>query len=327
MFFLYFFVLIVSFYGLIKGSDLFVDGSCAVARKLNVPSLIIGLTIVAMGTSAPELAVSTSAAINGSNEIAMSNVVGSNIANLLLILGVTALVCPVPVNSVVLKRDFPVVIIAPIILLLVVGGRSLFAGHFLKLPLDEVAGRVSRMEAIILLVFFVAYILYLIYDAKKGTGNEQEEEAKDISGIKCALLILGGLAMIVMGGKGVVYSAKEIARAAGMTETLIGLTIVAIGTSLPELVTSIMAARKGEVELAVGNVLGSNIFNLLMVLGLSAAIHPITVNVASLYDLIVCIMVSILTCIFAITKRRIVAGEGAAMLAIYLLYIGYAQMR
>ena len=324
----YFFVLIIGFYGLIKGSDIFVDGSCAIARVLRVPELIIGLTIVAMGTSAPEMAVSISAAMNGSNEIAVSNVIGSNIANLLLILGVTALFQPVPVEPTALKRDFPIVIITPIVLLFAMGGNALLTGKVFFMDVKANAGTVSRIEAAVLLIIFIAYIVYLIVDAKKSKDlNKDEASGEEIKMGKCILLIVLGLVMIVVGGRAVVYSAKNIARAAGMTETLIGLTIVALGTSLPELVTSVVAAKKGQVDLALGNVLGSNVCNTLLVLGMSALIHPVTVNVASFFDLMVCIAVSILTCVFAATHRRIVFSEGMLMLGIYVLYIVYAQMR
>lgn len=331
MFILNLIILAAGFFALIKGADIFVDGSAALARSFKVPALIIGLTIVALGTSAPELAVSTSAAIQGSNEIALSNVVGSNIFNLLCVLGVCALICPVPVDKKIIKRDFPVSILATVFVLLATGSAALFGG---KLPgsgmenkysMGEAAGTVSRICGGLLLVAFIAYIGYLIYDARKNPGGD--EGGKQLPVWKCALLIIAGLALIVAGGQAVVYSAKEIARAVGMTETLIGLTIVAVGTSLPELVTSVVAARKGQTELAVGNVIGSNIFNLMFILGISAVIHPITVNVASVYDMLVLVAVSILTLVFSLTSRKIGRVEGGIMAALYVADVLFAILR
>ncbi len=194
-----------------------------------------------------------------------------------------------------------------------------------KYSMGEAAGTVSRICGGLLLVAFIAYIGYLIYDARKNPGGD--EGGKQLPVWKCALLIIAGLALIVAGGQAVVYSAKEIARAAGMTETLIGLTIVAVGTSLPELVTSVVAARKGQTELAVGNVIGSNIFNLMFILGISAVIHPITVNVASVYDMLVLVAVSILTLVFSLTSRKIGRVEGGIMAALYVADVLFAILR
>ncbi len=318
-------LLIAGFAALIKGADFFVDGSAALARNLKVPSLIIGLTIVAMGTSAPELAVSTSAALSGSNEIAISNVVGSNLFNLLVVLGACAIVCPVPVDKIVLKRDFPLSIIVTILVFVVTGAGVIFNGKIFGLSMDAEAGKVYRWLGIVLLVIFAAYIVYLIIDAKRHPEPETDEPRKPYW--KCILLILGGLILIVGGGKAVVESAKYIAAAAGMTETLIGLTVVALGTSLPELVTSVVAARKGETGLAVGNVVGSNIFNLLLILGVSSSIHPVSVNVASVFDMCILIGVSIIVYIFSFTKKKIVRFEGIIMILVYVADVAFAIMR
>ena len=318
-------ILIVSFLALIKGADLFVDGSAALAKVFRVSGLIIGLTIVALGTSAPELAVSTSAALQGSNEIALSNVIGSNIFNILCVLGLCAVIYPVPVDRQILKRDFPVSIISTIFVLIATSATSIYTGHFNIISMEEDAGSVSRVSGAILLVLFVAYICYLIYDAKNH--HEIEDATKNQPVWKCLMLIVTGLALIVGGGQAVVYSAKNIARFMGMTETLIGLTIVAVGTSLPELVTSVVAAKKGETGLAVGNVIGSNIFNLMFILGLSALIHPVTVNLASVYDMAILAVVSILILIFSLTNRTIKRTEGIIMLTIYIIDIAFAVMR
>lgn len=325
MFFINLIILIVGFVALIKGADLFVEGSASLAKNFKVPGVIIGLTIVALGTSAPELAVSTSAALQGSNEIALSNVVGSNIFNLLCVLGVCAMIHPVPVDGKILKRDFPVSLLATVLVLFGTSGASIVSGQFLNLGMEDNAGIVGRILGIVLLIFFISYIIYLIVDAKKHP--ETEEETASRTAFACLLLILIGLALIVGGGQAVVYSAKEIARAAGMTETLIGLTIVAVGTSLPELVTSIVAARKGETGLAVGNVVGSNIFNLLFILGVSSTIHPVGVNLASVYDLLILVAVSILTWLFSVSDHSIRRMEGAVMLGAYVADVVFAIVR
>ncbi len=318
-------LLIAGFVGLIKGADFFVDGSAALARNLKVPSLIIGLTIVAMGTSAPELAVSTSAAIAGSNEIALSNVVGSNLFNLLVVLGACALFHNVPVDKIVLKRDFPISIGVTVLIFFVTGFSTLFSGKIFQMGMAEKGGMVYRWLGLVLLALFVAYIVYLIIDAKRHPEPETEEAKKPYW--KCFLLIILGLALIVGGGQAVVQSAKYIARAAGMTETLIGLTIVAVGTSLPELVTSVVAARKGETGLAIGNVVGSNIFNLMLILGISSSIHPVEVNVASIFDLGILIVVSLIVFLFSISKKRVVRGEGIVMILVYIADVVFAILR
>lgn len=318
-------ILAAGFFGLIKGADLFVDGSAGLARNFRVPGLIIGLTIVALGTSAPELAVSTSAAMQGANEIALSNVVGSNIFNLLVVLGVCALIHPVPVDRAILRRDFPVSIVSTVFVLAAAGAGALFGGRLGSLGMEDTAGTVTRAVGLLLIAAFLIYIGCLIHDAKKHPEEEAEAETQFIG--KCAIFILAGIALIVGGGQAVVYSAKEIARAAGMTETLIGLTIVAAGTSLPELVTSIVAAKKGETGLAVGNAIGSNIFNLLFILGVSALIHPVAVNLASLFDMVILIGVSALTLLFATTGSSINRKEGAMMAAVYIADLIFAILR
>ena len=327
MFLLNIVILVVGFAALIKGADLFVDGSASLARIFRVPAMIVGLTIVAMGTSAPELAVSTVAAIEGSNEIAVSNVVGSNIFNILMVLGVCAIVRPVPVDAKVLRKDFTVVTVPTVIVFLLMGGWRLFGGSLFHAEMGAVAGTVTRPIALGLLAVFIVYIWLLTRQAKKVRREEENAFGFKISRGKCVLLILLGAAMIVAGGQAVVYSAKEIARALGMTETLIGLTVVSVGTSLPELVTSLVAAKKQETELAVGNVIGSNIFNMLMILGVSAAIHPVTVNVASVWDLLILLVITVMTWIFAAAGKRINRAEGALMVLAYAGVVAFAILR
>ena len=330
MIFLNIVILIIGFVALVKGADIFVDGSSSLAKIFKVPPLIIGLTIVALGTSMPELAVSTSAALAGANEIALSNVVGSNIFNLLGVLGVCSVIHSVPVDSVILKRDFPISIVITIVIFISIALQTSLDASFFSINMQENAGTVKRFLGIVLLIIFVAYIAYLIFDARKNPVQEEEKadsSSKSLSLWKSILFIILGLSLIIAGGKAVVYAAQKIAEAAGMTETLIALTVIAIGTSLPELVTSIVAARKGETSLAMGNVIGSNILNLLFILGVSAAIHPVAVNVASVYDLAILILVSILTWIFSISKRRIVRAEGIFMLLCYVAETIFAILR
>lgn len=318
-------LLVVGFAALIKGAGLFVDGSSALAGNFRISKVIIGLTIVAMGTSAPELAVSTSAALQGSNEIALSNVVGSNIFNLLGVLGICAVIHPVPVEQVILKRDLPVSVVMTVLLLLMTSVGALLSGEFLQLEMNEIAGGMGRFTGVVLLVIFFCYNLYLIADAKKRAGGE--ETAENIPLQKCAVFIIVGLVLIIGGGQAVVYGAKAVAQAFGMSETLIGLTIVAVGTSLPELVTSVVAAKKGEAGLAVGNVVGSNIFNILFILGISSAIHPIGVNAASIYDMVILTGTSILVFLFSMKGKVINRTEGIIMLLIYGADMVFAVIR
>ena len=317
-------LLVLGFAALIKGADWFVDGSAALARTFRVPGVIIGLTIVAMGTSAPELAVSTSAALQGANEIALSNVTGSNIFNLLMVLGVCALIRPIPIERGILKRDFPLSIAAAVVVLAAVGLPMLTGAVKLPVGMAENVGVISRGFGIALLVVFAAYLTLLIILGKKNKTAESDEPPVPV--IKSVLLIVFGVACIIIGGQLVVNNAVAIAAFFGMSQTLIGLTVVALGTSLPELVTSIVASRKGENALAVGNVVGSNLFNLLLILGVSATIHPIAVNLASVLDLGILIVVSVITLLFCLTKR-ISRVEGAVMVLLYASTIAFAILR
>lgn len=317
-------LLVVGFAALVKGADFFVDGSSALARTFKVPGVIIGLTIVALGTSAPELAVSTSAAIQGANEIALSNVVGSNIFNLLMVLGVCAIIRPIPIEKAILKRDFPLSVIVTAALFVVLA-IPLFTGKAQwTAPVSTVVSEVSRPVGIALMVIFVAYMAFLIYVSRKNPT--QETVAESVPVWKSLLLILIGLASIVVGGQLVVENAKSIAAAFGMSETLIGLTVVALGTSLPELVTSIVAAHKGENGMAVGNVIGSNIFNLMFILGISSIIHPVAVNLASVMDLAILIVVSIAAYVFSLTST-ISRFEGVLMVLMYIGTVVFAIVR
>ncbi len=317
-------LLILGFVALIKGADIFVDGSSSLAAIFKVPSVIIGLTVVALGTSAPELAVSTSAALKGSNEIALSNVVGSNLFNLLMVLGVCALIKPVPIDRIIRKRDFPFSIITTLLLFIALGVSVLRGTDLGTVKFTDNVSMVSRPIGVVSLILFFAYIGYLIYAARKN--KTEEKPVKTMSPLKSVLFILLGIALIIAGGQFVVNAATFIAAAFGMSETLIGLTIVAVGTSLPELVTSVVAARKGENGLAVGNVVGSNIFNMMMILGVSATLHPIPVNFASMIDLGILLVASAVVYLFSVTKH-INRGEGIILILMYAGTVVFAALR
>ncbi len=320
------FLLVVGFLLLIKGADFFVEGSSYVAKALKVPTIIVGLTIVSIGTSAPELAVSVAAAAKGENAMAISNVIGSNLFNLLVVLGVCAIIKPVQVKPSLLKREFPFAIILGIILMILVSDELMpwkntsYSGEYI--------GALGRKAGIGFIVLMVAFIIFLVVSALKERKNmNDEEEFKKMNPILCLIFIVGGAAAIVFGGDLVVDSAKFIALKAGMTETLVGLTIVALGTSLPELVTSIVAARKGSNDMAIGNVVGSNIFNILLVLGLSITLSPMLVLTNSAIDLAILAVVSIITYIFAIRKKSLGRLEGCIMVGMYVIYMVYIIMR
>ena len=318
-------LLIIGFVLLIKGADFFVDGSSSVAKILKVPTIIIGLTVVAFGTSMPELSVSVTAALRGSNDLAVSNVLGSNIFNLLVVLGCCALVKPVAAKWSLLKKEFPFSILITIILLLVDSDFSI-----MKI-LDVNQGFVlGRWAGLLFLILFVLYIYATVKSALRSRAEAkdmEEEEYKTMSPLKSGVYIVIGLIGIVWGGNLVVDSASNIALTFGWSQTFIGLTIVALGTSLPELVTSVVAARKGENDLAVGNVVGSNIFNILLILGVSSFITPITLDVTAVYDTIILIIASIVVYVSAISKREIQRKEGILFLVCYFAFFLYVFMR
>lgn len=303
-----FLLLIVGFVLLIKGADFFVEGSASIARKLRVPSLIVGMTIVAMGTSLPECSVSINASLTGENSLAVSNVLGSNIFNLMVVCGVCALFAPLVVKAETRNRDITFSILCAVLLGIL---------GFLGMELE-------RMDGWIFLVIFILFLFYMVMSALKARAGGQEidegEEYAVIPVWKSILFIAGGAAAIAFGGDFVVKSASKIATTFGMSQTLVGLTICAIGTSLPELVTSVVAARKKQVDMALGNVIGSNIFNILFVLGISSSISPIAVITENLVDVVLLILMSLVVWIFTWTKERVNRAEGAGMV---LLYIGY----
>ncbi len=318
-------MLIIGFILLIKGADFFVDGSSSVAKLLKVPAIVIGLTVVAFGTSMPEASVSITAALQGKNDLAVSNVIGSNIFNLLVVLGASAFVCPIKANVSVLKKEFPFSIIATIILLVMM----------IPLSIKELLGGsgefiLGRVDGIVLLVLFAVFVANAVRDALKYRNDykeNEEEEIKAMSPAKSSVYILAGLAGIIIGGDLVVESATDIARTFGLSETFIGLTIVALGTSLPELVTSLVAAKKGENDLALGNVVGSNLFNILLIVGASCAILPITVQMTAICDTIILAIVSVIGYGMTLSKGEISKKEGIVFLLMYVSFFVYILMR
>ena len=303
-------LLLVGFVFLIKGSDFFVDGASSIASLLRIPTIIVGLTIVAFGTSAPEAAVSITSSLTGSNAMAISNVIGSNLFNMLMVIGIAALLSNLLMEKSVLQKDLP----------FLVGITALWA-IFIFIGWD-----ISNIEGIVLLVILLAYVYYLIRSARKSKDANEVEKPK-FSLPKSIIFIIVGLAGIILGGDLVVDSASAIAMAFGMSETLVGLTIVAIGTSLPELVTSITALRKGENQLVIGNVIGSNIFNILFVLGASSAISSIPLDPSMLIDVIFMLAVTILCFIFGKTQDKYDKKEGIILIALFILYMAFAIMR
>ncbi len=309
-------LLIIGFALLVKGADFFVDGAASLARKLGISAAIVGLTIVAMGTSAPEAAVSITAGVKarffdvaGASDMAVGNILGSNLFNLLFILGTCMIIKTIPTSIFSLRRDFPWAI----------------GSTFLFIPMI-MDGKLTVLEGLILLSLFVIYIGWMVYQSIKNRVVTDDAE-KIMPLAKSIPLLIIGLAMIILGGQFVVNSATTIAENLGMDSTLIGLTICAIGTSLPELVTSVVAARKGESELAVGNVIGSNIFNLLFILGTTVIISPISVNADMMIDTIILFIATAVILIFSFTGRRCNRTEGVVSFVAYLGYTAYIICR
>ena len=303
-------ILLVGFFLLVKGADWFVEGAASIAKKLGIPQLVIGLTIVAMGTSLPEAAVSITAALDNNAGITIGNIVGSNILNILIILGITAVITNVSIQKSTFYYEIPFMLIITVILMI----------------FGITGSKITFMEGVIFWILFLLYLGYLYVMSKKGTEQE-EENVKDIPVWKCLLFMVLGGVMVVMGSDFAVSGATEIARFFGMSERFIGLTIVAFGTSLPELVTSVVAARKNEVDMAVGNAVGSNIFNILMVLGIASAINPVSLIRENVIDIIILVAFSVVVWIFAATKKKISRKEGIAMVAMYLVYAVYIILR
>lgn len=302
--FIQFLILVVGFVMLIKGADWFVEGASGIADKFGIPQLVIGLTIVAFGTSAPEAAVSISAAMKGSADITIGNVVGSNIMNILIILGLTAVICPLMVKKSTFVYEIPYVILVSAVLF--------GMGYF--------GGTVSRLEGVILWVGMIIYLLYLLRMAKKGEADSDEVKKQDSVPKMIALSIIG-LVLIVWGSDVTVGAATNIATAFGVSERIIGLTIVAFGTSLPELMTSVTAAIKGKADIAIGNIVGSNIFNILFVVGTTALITPVVYAESFFVDSIMMIVAAVMLWLCLIGKEHKLRRLGGAVMLV--TYVGY----
>lgn len=319
-------LLAVGFAFLVKGADFFVEGSSSIAKKLKVPPIIIGLTIVAMGTSLPETAVSVTASLVQNNELAVSNVVGSNIFNLMFVIGVCSILTPIMVQKATVVRDIPLSL-GCALFLLVLGISGLG---------DKAGMTLGHADGVIFLIVFAGYIFTMVRSAMKARaagqkveieGVEECDNMKELSYGKSILFLIVGAAAIAFGGDLTVDTASRIAIELGMSQTLVGLTIVSIGTSLPELVTSVVAARKNEVDMAVGNAVGSNIFNILMVLGISSAISPVALIWENIIDIVLLMVFSVMVWIFAGTRKKIERKEGIIMVVVYLVYCAYIIAR
>lgn len=317
-----FILLLIGFLFLIKGADVFVEGASSIAKKFNVPSMLIGLTIVAMGTSAPEAAVSITSSLAGKNDMSVANVVGSNFFNILVVLGVSALIAKLPVEKNTIKKDTPFLILISALLLIL-----------------GLNGSLGRIDGIVLLGLFAFFLINMI-KSNINTNNSstdtsssesaiaiEAEASSSISIPKTIVLCIIGLIGIVLGGDLVVDSATAIAKSFGMSDNLVGLTIVACGTSLPEFVTSIIAVKKGETEIAIGNVIGSNIFNILLVLGLAALINPISLSAVALIDIVFMIAITLLLYIFMKKNNSLSKPNGILFTLIYIVYMLYTIFR
>lgn len=300
-------LLVVGFCLLMKGADWFVEGASAIADKFGIPQLVIGLTIVAIGTSLPEAAVSISAALKGSAEITVGNVVGSNIMNILIILGLTSVICAIPVQKSTVRYEIPFVIVITAVLAL----------------LGLLDNTVGRIDGVLLWVLMGVYMVYLLKMAKNGTAPEEETKGKKMPVWKMLLMVVVGAVMIVLGSDVTVDAATQLATIFGMSERFIGLTIVALGTSLPELVTSVTAAVKGKADIAMGNIVGSNIFNILFVVGITAVITPVPYSSNFLVDSLVAIGAAVLLLLCVLKGKKLTRPGGLIMLVGYAVYFVY----
>lgn len=296
--------LILGFFLLVKGADFFVDGAASFATKLGIPQLVVGLTIVAMGTSAPEAAVSITAAFEGNADITIGNIIGSNILNVFIILGLASVIVPIAVAGSTIKYEIPYMIICSVVIM--------------ALGLD---GKITIFDGILLWAMFVIYLIYLFICAKNN--KTAEEDVKYIKGWKQLVYIIGGMAAIIIGSKFAVYGATGFARLFGISERFIGLTIVALGTSLPELFTSVTAAKKGNADIAIGNIVGSNIFNILFVIGTTAFVKCVPFFEKFIIDSIICILSGVILFVCVYSKKKLNRRGGIVLLLCYLGYFTY----
>lgn len=322
-------LIIPGVYLLMKGADYFVDSASALSKRLKVTPIVIGLTVVAFGTSAPELSVNLLSALSGSTDIALGNIIGSNIANILLILGISATIAKLSVNSNTVWKEIPFSLLAAILVLIFSIQNFLDIRNFENLKnTNGIIGELTLTHGLILLSLFIVF-LYYTFGIAKNSKEEISDDIKSMSYKKSITIIVLSLFTIVLGGKLTVDSAISIAKLLGISESLIGLTIVAVGTSLPELITSIVAAKKGEADLAIGNVIGSNIFNIFFILGITATISNIPVSFNSLIDILVLLGVTIYTflSLFVLEKHKLGKYEGISLVCIYIFYTTYLIYR
>ena len=304
-------LLVIGFLLLVKGADYFVDGAASIARRFNISTMVIGLTLVAFGTSAPELAVSINAAINRSNGLVFGNVIGSNILNILFVLGLSAAITPIGIRLKTILKEMPFAIIATVAVLFMA----------LDLSIDQTPNIISRIDGILLLILFSIYFYSMLEIIILGKEEGVFEEISEMPLTRSIFLSVIGMVGIIWGSDLTVTGAVSIARTLGLSEVIIGLTIIAIGTSLPELITSVVAARKGENDIAVGNIIGSNIFNLLLVLGVSSVINPIVIDRSSILDLSILTLAMIVVLPIMYTGKKITRIEGILMTLAYVIYM------
>lgn len=314
---------------LIKSADWLVSGASSLAAKFNVSPMVIGLTVVAFGTSAPELVVSVTSALENNTQLALGNIIGSNIANILLIIGLSALICPLVVHKNTVWKEIPMSFLGAVVLIILALQDAIDMNSLFNIPLsgNNIVGLLTMSNGLILLVFFIIFLYYTFGIAKVSANNDQKIEQK--SALVSIFMVFVGLAGLMFGSKLLVDNGTTIAKAFGVSETFIGLTLVAVGTSLPELITSVVAASKKQVDIAVGNVVGSNIFNIFLILGITAILKPIPLLAQNVFDILVLFATTILLFIslFVMQKRTIGKIEGSFMLASYAAYIGFLVVR
>lgn len=310
-------LIVVGIFVVLWGADRLTEGSASLARKMSVPEIVIGLTIVAAGTSAPELFVSLMSALNGTPDMAVGNVVGSNIFNTMLIVGCAAMVAPMAITKTTVRKDIPFAVFASMLLM------ALCADGFNSLSLT--GNEINRIDGVLLLIGFAIFMTYTLRVAKKGAVNEQPttETPQSINVWKCIFFIVIGLACLVCGSNLFVSSASEVAKSLGVSDGVIGLTIVAGGTSLPELATSVVAARKGQSAIAIGNVIGSNVFNVLAILGITAVVCPMSISGITLVDISVLLGSILLVWMFSFTRYTVARWEGAVLTFGFFAYLGW----
>jgi len=308
-------LLLLGFFPLIYGANILVDSASSLAKKLNIPNIVIGLTVVALGTSAPEIVVNTFASISGKNEIVLGNVIGSNLFNILVILGISAIIYPIAMRKTTTWIEVPLSLLSALVVIVLANDMLIDKANVSVL---------SRIDGLIMLAFFVIFLAYNILLSKSGKIVDEETVVKNYSVGKSIVLIIAGLVLLLLGGKIIVTFATSLAQGLGISERIIAITIVSVGTSLPELATSIMAARKKNMDIAVGNVLGSNIFNIFLILGLSSVINPVWIQPISNLDMLVNVVANILLFVFIFTGKghRLDRWEGSIFVSLYVAYLG-----